>query len=141
MTQRTNNVIDNLFNPVIATYVTGHTRAELYRFTKKHDLDKQVVAYATDSVACQTKIPDLDSKELGNMKLDKEGFEVIFLSNRFYRFSGKWKQRGLGKLNGKEIEHLDTFEKDGSCTIDLLLIETTDCVLQYYKIRLEILEK
>ena len=102
MAQRTNNVISNLFNPVIAAYVTGYTRAELYRFTKKHDLDKQVVAYATDSVACQTKIPDLDSKELENMKLDKEGFEVISLSNGFYRFNGTWKKRGIGYVNSRK---------------------------------------
>jgi len=81
MSQRTNNVIGNMFNPVIAAYNTGFTRAELYRFTKKHNLDQQVVAYATDSVACQIKILNLDSKELGRMKLDKEGFDVIFLSN------------------------------------------------------------
>lgn len=47
------------------------------------------------------------------MKLDKEGQDVIFLSNGFYRFNDSWKQRGLGKLGTKEIEHLDTFEKDG----------------------------
>lgn len=35
------------------------------------------------------------------------------LQNGFYRFNGKWKQRGLGKLGTREIEHLDTFEKDG----------------------------
>jgi len=35
------------------------------------------------------------------------------IQNGIYRFNDKWKQRGLGKLNGKEIEHLDTFEKDG----------------------------
>ena len=39
--------------------------------------------------------------------------DVFVLQNGFYRFNGKWKQRGLGKLNGKKIEHLETFEKDG----------------------------
>ena len=39
--------------------------------------------------------------------------DVFVLQNGFYRFNGRWKQRGLGKLNGNEIEHLDTFEKDG----------------------------
>ncbi len=34
------------------------------------------------------------------------------LQNGFYRFSDSWKQRGLGKLNGKEIEYLDTFAKN-----------------------------
>lgn len=31
----------------------------------------------------------------------------------FYRKNGVWKQRGFGKLSGKDIEHLETFEKDG----------------------------
>jgi len=37
---------------------------------------------------------------------------VFFLQNGFYRFNGKWKQRGLGRLGTREIEHLDTFEKE-----------------------------
>ena len=44
----------------------------------------------------QKKIPDLDCIELGKLKLDKEGCDVIFLSNGFYRFNGKWKKRGIG---------------------------------------------
>ena len=39
--------------------------------------------------------------------------DVFVLQNGFYQFNEKWKQRGLGKLGTKEIEHLDTFEKDG----------------------------
>ena len=38
---------------------------------------------------------------------------MYVLQNGFYRFNDKWKQRGLGKLGTREIEHLDTFEKDG----------------------------
>jgi len=38
---------------------------------------------------------------------------VFYLQNGFYRFNGIWKQRGLGHLGTKEIEHLDTFERDG----------------------------
>ena len=38
---------------------------------------------------------------------------MFVLQNGFYRFNDSWKQRDLGKLNGKEIEHQDTFEKDG----------------------------
>jgi len=41
------------------------------------------------------------------------GEDVFVLQNGFYRFNEKWKQRGLGKLGTREIEHLDTFEKDG----------------------------
>lgn len=96
MAQRTNNVIGNLFNPVIASYITGYTRRQLYDFTKQNELDSNVVAYATDSVACQKKIKNLDSKKLGKMKLDKQGNDVIFLSNGFYKFNDVWKNRGIG---------------------------------------------
>ena len=41
------------------------------------------------------------------------GNDVYYLQNGFYRFNGEWKQRGLGKLGSKEIEHLETYEKDG----------------------------
>jgi len=37
----------------------------------------------------------------------------LFVGGGFYRFNDKWKQRGLGKLKGKEIETIDTFEKNG----------------------------
>ena len=37
---------------------------------------------------------------------------MFYLQNGFYRFNGKWKQRGLGKLGSREIEHLETFEKN-----------------------------
>jgi len=39
--------------------------------------------------------------------------DVQVIQNGIYRFNDKWKQRGLGKLNGKDIEHLETSEKDG----------------------------
>lgn len=128
MAQRTNNVIGNLFNPVIASYITGFTRTQLYKFTKENNLDNHVVAYATDSIACQKKITGLDSMRLGEMKLDKEGFDVIFLSNGFYRFNDTWKQRGIGYDYSKkiEIEHLDTkISKDGQLYISVKSTKTT----------------
>jgi len=128
MAQRTNNVIGNLFNPVIASYITGFTRRQLYDFTKKNKLDNFVVAYATDSVACQKKIPNLDSKMLGEMKLDKQATDVIFLSNGFYKFNGIWKNRGIGydKERKIEIEHLDTkIRKDGQLYIGVKSTRTT----------------
>ena len=33
--------------------------------------------------------------------------------NGIYRFNGKWKKRGIGNIGNKQIEHLDTIEKDG----------------------------
>jgi len=128
MAQRTNNVIGNLFNPVIASYITGFTRRQLYDFTKQNKLDEYVVAYATDSVACQKKIKNLDSKKLGKMKLDKSATDVIFLSNGFYLFNGVWKNRGIGfdKERKIEIEHLGTkIRKDGQLYIAVKSTRTT----------------
>ena len=108
--QRVNNQMGNLFNPVIASYITGFARAQLYKFIKDHQLDKYVVAFATDSIACRKKIVGLNSTRLGEMKLDNEANDVYFLSNGFYLFDGKWKNRGIGYDTERkaEIEHLDT---------------------------------
>jgi len=124
--QRTNRVIGNLFNPVIAASITGHTRAQLYKFMKENNLDNDVVAFATDAIACRKKILDLDSTKLGEMKLDKFGDNTIFLSNGFYTLDGKtWKKRGIGFDNEKkiEIEQLDSkIDEEGQYHI---LLETT----------------
>lgn len=123
--QRTNRVMGNLFNPVIASSITGNTRAQLYQFMKENDLDNDVVAFATDAIACRKQIPNLNSKKLGEMKLDKYGNDIIFLSNGFYRVNGIWKKRGVGFDHERklEIEHLDTqIDKDGNLVI---LVQTT----------------
>ncbi|MDE1726093.1 MAG: DNA polymerase [Thaumarchaeota archaeon] len=126
--QRTNKVMGNLFNPVIASYITGFTRAYLYRFMKENKLENDVVAFATDSIAVRKKIPNLDSEKLGDMKLDKEADDVIFLSNGFYLFNGIWKKRGIGYDNEKkqEIEHeLTRIDRDGSLYIGVKTTRTT----------------
>jgi len=110
--QKVNRIMGNLFNPVIFAYITGFARAQLYDFVMKNNLEKDVVAFATDSV-CVTKKLDINSTRLGEFSFDGMGDDVYYLQNGFYRFNGKWKQRGLGKLGSKEIEHLDTFEKNG----------------------------
>jgi hypothetical protein len=108
--QRVNNVMGNIYNSAIAAYITGYTRAQLYRFVREHGIEKDIVAFATDSVAVKKEIPGLDSEKLGEMKLDKKADDVIYLSNGFYRFNGKWKQRGVGYDREKKVEiaHLDT---------------------------------
>jgi hypothetical protein len=61
---------------------------------------------------------------LGEMKLDKEGHDVIFLSNRFYKFD-KWKKRGIGYDNSRkrEIKHIDTFvDKTGNLWIIRIMV-------------------
>ena len=99
-----------MFNPVIAAYITGFARAQLYKFVKENNIEKDVVAFATDSVACRKKISGLDSKKLGEMKLDKFGFDTYFLSNGFYHIKEKWKNRGIGYDTKRkiEIQHLGT---------------------------------
>lgn len=110
--QKVERIIGNLFNPVIFSSITGLARAQLYRFVMDRDMEKETVAFATDSIITTKKL-DVDSSKLGDLKLEKSADDVFVLQNGFYRFHGKWKQRGLGKLSGKEIEHLDTFEKNG----------------------------
>jgi len=109
-TQKVNSVMGNLFNPVISSFITGHARAQLYKFMHENNLERDTVAFATDSVATRRKIPGLDSDKLGEMKLDNEGKDVYYLSNEFYRFNGKWKKRGIGYDSVKDIdiEHMDT---------------------------------
>jgi len=102
----------NLFNPVIFSYITGFARAQLYSFVEQNNLEKDVVAFATDSVCVTAKL-NINSTKLGEFSFDGEGDDVYYLQNGFYRFNGTWKQRGLGKLGSKDIEHLDTYEKDG----------------------------
>ncbi|MCE9653278.1 MAG: DNA polymerase [Nitrosarchaeum sp.] len=110
MAQRVNNVMGNLFNPVISAYITGFARAQLYKFVRENNIEKDVVAFATDSIACRKKIHGLDSKELGEMKLDKFGYDTYFLSNGFYYINDTWKNRGIGYDTERkiEIQHLDT---------------------------------
>jgi len=110
--QKVNKIIGNLFNPVIFAFITGYARAQLYRFVLEHGIERQVVAFATDSICCTKKL-DVDSDKLGEFSFEGSADDVFFLQNGFYRFDEKWKQRGFGKLSGKDIEHVDTFEKDG----------------------------
>ena len=95
---------------------------------RDNDLERNVVVFATDSLATTKRIDGLDSKRLGEGKLDKHADDVIFLSNGFYRFNGKWKQRGVGYDREKkaEIAHLDTrIGEDGQLYI---LVETTKTI-------------
>lgn len=110
--QKINRRIGNLFNPILFASITGIARAQLYEFVEKHKIEREVVAFATDSV-CTTRKITSSSNELGEFSLDKSGDDTYYLQNGIYRINGKWKQRGLGHLGTKEIEHLDTIEKDG----------------------------
>ena len=84
----------------------------MYSFVVKHGIEREVVSFATDSI-CTTKKLEANSDKLGEFSFVESANDVFYLQNGFYRFNAKWKQRGLGKLRTKEIEHLDTFEKNG----------------------------
>ncbi|GKS67465.1 hypothetical protein YTPLAS73_10120 [Nitrosarchaeum sp.] len=101
----------NLFNPVIFSFITGFTCTQLYGFMRKNNLEREIVAFAADSI-CTTRKLDVNSTKLGEFSFEGESDNVFYLQNGFNRFNGSWKQRGFGKLNGKEIEHLEIFEKD-----------------------------
>jgi len=79
---------------------------------RKNDIEQDMVFFATDSI-CTTKKLNVGSTELGIFSFDNEASDVFVLQNGFYQFNDSWKQRGLGKLGTREIEHLDTFEKNG----------------------------
>jgi len=110
--QRVRGKIGNLFNPVIFASITGIVRAQLYDFVVKIGIEKEIVSFATDSI-CSTSKLGINSLKLGEFSLDNEADDVFVLQNGIYRFNGKWKQRGLGKLGTRDIEHFDTYEKDG----------------------------
>lgn len=116
--QKVERVIGNLFNPVIFAFITGHTRAQLYRFVVENGLERDVIAFATDSI-CTTRDLNIKSNKLGDFSLDKSGDDAYYLQNGIYSFNGKWKERGLGSLNGKTIEHVDNVEKDGRLHLKL----------------------
>jgi len=110
--QSVNGKIGNLFNPILFAFITGYTRAQLYQFVQEHGIEREIVSFATDSICCSKKL-NLNSSKIGEFSFENDADDVFFLQNGFYRFNGKWKQRGLGHLGSKEIEHLNTFEKNG----------------------------
>ena len=111
--QRVGNRIGNLFSPVIASTITGVSRSMLYDFVSRHDLDRYVVSFATDSIITTKKL-DVNSTKLGGFALENSADDVFVLQNGIYRFNKMWKKRGIGNLGNKQIEHLDTIEKDGN---------------------------
>ena len=110
--QISNGRIGSLFNPVIFAFITGYSRAMLYQFMKKHNLERDIVAFATDSICTRKKV-NVNSDKIGEFSMDATGDDCYFLQNGFYRINKNWKKRGFGKIGVKQIEHLDTHERDG----------------------------
>jgi hypothetical protein len=78
----------------------------------------EVVSFATDSI-CSTRKLDINSS-----KLDNSANDVFYLQNGIYPFNGKWKQRGFGKLEGKDIEHLETVERNSKLYYKLRMLRS-----------------
>lgn len=110
--QRVGNRIGNLFSPIIASSITGNTRAMLYDFIQKYGIENQIVSFATDSIITTKKL-NIDSVKLGEFAYENSGNDVYVLQNGIYRFDKIWKKRGIGNLGNMRIEHLDTIEKNG----------------------------
>ena len=82
---------------------------------------------------CVTKDLGLKSNRLGDFSLDKSANDVYYLQNGIYRFNGVWKQRGLGNLKGRTLEHIDTIEKDGRLYLVLTPTRSAslrECIIQ-----------
>lgn len=99
-----------LFNPFIATLITGFTRVHL------HKLEHQFKAYhaSTDSVKLLGKnfVPHTDPKSLGGYKLEVRG-PCIMLRNKLYLHyeegTGKLKKYALHGFAGKKEELFKLF--------------------------------
>ena len=111
--QRIGHRIGNLFNPVICAQITGHTRAILYDFIMKNNLEDHVVSIATDSILTTKKI-NVNSSKLGQFKHEKSANDTYIIQNGINRMNNEWKNRGIFIKNGKRFEHLDTVIRDGT---------------------------
>ena len=107
-----NRVMGNLFNPVIFASITGITRAQIYKFTMEKNIERDVIAIATDSI-CTTRDLGINSKKLGEFSFKEHANDISYIQTGIYRMNGEWKRRGLGKIKSMAIEHLETFSKDG----------------------------
>ena len=66
-----------LFNPVLASYITARTRAQLLHTVRGHE--DHIVGFATDSILCDTAFVE-QSEQLGGWKLEAEGEALILMS-------------------------------------------------------------
>jgi len=76
-------------------------------------IENDVLSFATDSIISTKKL-GINYTKLGGFAYENSGNDVYILQNGIYRFNGKWKKRGIGNMGNRQIEHLDTVEKDGN---------------------------
>jgi hypothetical protein len=118
-------VMGNLFCPVIASHITGFTRAQLLALTHSLGLadNDNVVAYATDSILTRRSIPNkLISNDLGGLKMADHGNDLFTIQNGIKRLNGHWKLRGIGYDNVSKVSVENTATKetpDGRVVMEL----------------------
>lgn len=105
-------LMGNLFCPVIASHITGVTRAQLFTMVHEKSLEENMVSFATDSITTVKPLPGIVSNDLGGMKLADSASDMYCIQNGFRKSNGKWKLRGLGydKERKIEIEHKESVE-------------------------------
>lgn len=118
------NGIGNLFNPVIFVSITGMIRGLLYDFVMKHNLERDVLWFATDSILTGTDL-GLKSDKLGEFSYVKSADDTFILQNGYNRMNGEWKNRGIAMMGGKTLNHIDTFVKDGKLYLKLEELRNT----------------
>ena len=104
--------IGNMCCPVIGVHITGTCRAQQYRFIREHNIEKETVASATDSVFT-TRNLGINSDKLGEYALKAECEDGYFVQNGIYRVNGQWKSRGYGKIKGIAIDEKKIVEHNG----------------------------
>ena len=72
-----------MFSPVIASTITGTTRAMLYEFVHNYGIEDDVVSFATDSIITTRKL-NIDSAKLGEFAYQNSGIDVYVLQNGIY---------------------------------------------------------
>ena len=87
-------------------HVSNDCNYDLKSFLTDHTVHYDVVS--------QKNKHNFVRKKEGGFALENSADDVYVLQNGIYRFNGKWKKRGIGNLGNKQIEHLDTIEKDGN---------------------------
>jgi hypothetical protein len=116
--------IGNLFNPVIFVSITGMIRGLLYDFVIRNNLEKDIIAFATDSILTKRKL-ELQSNKIGEFSFVKSADDTFILQNGYNRMNGEWKNRGIASMGGKTLNHLDTFVKDGKLYLKLEELRNT----------------
>ena len=110
---KTNMTIGTMFFPPIFAAITGSTRAKLYEFAISNSLERDVVAFATDSITLTKKLDLPETKELGKFTLKEIASDTFYVQNGISRKDRTWKERGLGTIKGKRVNWHKTLLRNG----------------------------